>query len=89
MPKNDIGLSAWLYDMLSAYNIKQIKFAEMCGVHRSAVHHWLNNKRLPQRHTLSAIADALATITGEHTDDIKAELLWQVQMSIESKETEE
>lgn len=88
MPKNDIGLSAWLYDMLSAYNIKQIEFAEMCGVHRSAVHHWLNNKRLPQRHTLSAIADALAKITGEHTDDVKAELLWQVQVSIEGKETE-
>ena len=88
MPKNDKGLAAWLYDMLQDHKIRQSKFADMCNVHRSAVHHWLNNKRLPQRHTLSAIASALATITGEHSDDIKAELLWQVQMSIESKETE-
>ena len=89
MPKYGPEFSDWLLELLKAYKIKQIKFSQMCGVDRSAVTHWKNCNRVPQRDTVPAIASALATITGEHTDDIKAELLWQVQMSIESKETEQ
>lgn len=89
MTKNGRGFGAWLTVMLKEHKIKQSKFADMCNVHRSAVHHWLNDKRIPQRHTLLTIARALATVTGEHTDDVKAELLWQTQISIESKQETE
>jgi transcriptional regulator with XRE-family HTH domain len=83
MPKNDTGFGVWLSAMLTEHNVRQSKFADMCNVHRSAVHHWVNDKRIPQRHTLSAIAAALAKITGTPTDTVKAQLLWQCQVSIE------
>jgi transcriptional regulator with XRE-family HTH domain len=89
MTKNGTGFGAWLASMLREHNITQTAFADMCNVHRSAVHHWMNDKRIPQRNTLVSIADALATITGEHKDDVKAELLWQTQISIEAKQETE
>lgn len=85
MPEKDIGFSAWLIDMLQAYKIKQIKFAEMCGVDRSAITHWIKGDRLPHDKVILPISEALATITGEHRDDIKKELLWQRQVSTENK----
>ena len=89
MTKNGYGFGAWLSSMLKAHDITQTAFADMCNVHRSAVHHWMNDKRIPQRGTLVTIADAIAMITGQPKDDVKAELLWQTQISIESKQETE
>jgi transcriptional regulator with XRE-family HTH domain len=85
MPKNDTVFSVWLRDLLTAYKIKQSRFAEMCGVDRSAVTHWIKGKRLPQDKAIKPIATALSNITGESRDDIKKELLWQRQVSIEQR----
>lgn len=87
MPKKIFG--AWLSDLLTKQNITQTEFARLCGVNRSAVHHWINNNRIPQREIYQTLTDVLVKITGGLTDDIKAELLWTTQLSIENKSSGE
>lgn len=89
MPKYGPAFSDWLLELLRAYNIKQIKFAQMCGVDRSAVTHWKNCNRVPQDESIAPMSAVLAKITGDDKDDVKKELLWHRQLSVESKEIEQ